>query len=142
MMVWLGVQESSVAETRAKVQAIVNPQSKEAIEAFSSYVDSVFPYRANMEDKAKTSQRDVLEKWVDVGKLRVRPQDGTPDRQEPLRQTQRTRGKTLLGRARAKPGFKRLEEAWIPERSGAGSARPDRVRRPARLPIKRMKKGQ
>ncbi len=139
MMVWLGKREASVAEVRAHVQAIVNPKAKEAVEAFSSYVDAMFPYRQNMEDKAKTSQREMLQKWVDIGRLQVRPQTGTADRQEPLRQHQRSRGKALLGRARAQTGFKRLEDAWV-EGSGAGSMTPGRATRPAQLPTQRTAK--
>lgn len=135
MMVWLGRREASVAEVRAKVQATVNPQSKEAVEAFSSYVDAMFPYRQNMEDKAKESQKAVLDKWVDVGRLQVRPQAGTTDRQEPIRRNQRVRGKALLGRARAQTGFKRLEDAWVQD-SGAGSPTPGRATRPAQLPTR------
>lgn len=139
MMVWLGRREASVAEVRATVQATVNPSGKEAIEAFSSYVDAMFPYRRNMESRAKESQREVLQKWVGVGQLQVRPQVGTTDRQEPIRQNQRVRGKALLGRARTQTDFKRLEDAWIKE-SGAGSRTPGRATRPAKLPIRMAKR--
>lgn len=139
MLVWIQRSEQRVAQVRAELTSALDKKGTETNKAFMSFVDSVFPYRKRMEEKAKEEQADMLKRWTAAGPIRVVPTVDL-DPEKGIRQKQRERGSQMQQAAKPRTVERSFqEEQWIQkrrQRRTASSTRTGSVTRPALLKSK------